>query len=963
MMKSLHKLKDEAGPAAVIVASFVAFFWPAIFSDRCFVSGDALVYSYPMREVAWDMIRGGALPLWTPHILSGYPLLSMTQLGIGYPLTWGYLFLPGHIAEEVYVLAPYLLAPAFIYAYLRTVNCSRLGSLLGGLSFAYGGFMVSSLGQTAMFTNAVMWLPLMLIAIERARTGRFLLCLAGAGAAYAMSVLTGQGQGFLYAGLIALGYGAFLGLTPRDEFITPPEGGGSRLSWFYRLKPLGVGLGGVVIGAGVAAFQIFETMQAQRLSIRSALTYEDFSFWSFTPLMVWQSFINPIYHYNQESTAYVALMAAPFALAAIIAAIRSPRRGLRVCFWLLVAALGLLLMMGDHTPLYRLLYRIPVINLFRHPWRHAFEWTLAVSMLAAFGWDAAARLFTSALSGKDVKTRRQWRNDLIGALLLAGCVVAAGALMWFASYQIRSGQASWPVGLGETAHTLAKLACTLSLLVTVWWGWRKMRPAGGGALLAMVIMLACFWEQYLLASSWWFPQNRPASKFTQVSPPARFLEGRALEAGRIYTSFSPWNSPDIIRCEPHNLPARHGFHDAAGYEPLASKRYCQVFGGCPGFETPIFGEPSDLQILDPRWQGLDLLNVRFVIQPTPRQGWTEKDGARFASADARQFDLAAGSSVIFGGASAEVDTLSLVTVTANSTPLPQGAKVADLIIHTADGRRIEREIKAGVDTAEWAYERPDVKSVIRHSLPRVYARLPAEGFSALRYWTKFDLGGKTAVDSVELKCVAEGVTLTVFKTTLYDSSGDGAFLLSRRLPEHWRKVYDQGDAQIYENPRALPRVWMAAKAEVVSAEESLRRVRGESQQPFNPRETALLELDGKPQPELPQGDFKTPPETRIVNYEPNRLAIETVADKSGVLVASEVNYPGWQATMDGQPAEILTADYLLRGVVVPEGRHRVEMRYTAPAARRGAIISALTLITLAGAVIFGLRKVPQPKLG
>ena len=124
-------LKAEAAPIAVIVAFFIAFFWPAIFSGMCFVSGDALVYSYPMREVAWKMIRDGALPLWTPHILSGYPLLAMTQLGIGYPLTWGYLFLPGHIAEEVYVLAPYLLAPAFIYAYLRTVNCSRLGSLLG----------------------------------------------------------------------------------------------------------------------------------------------------------------------------------------------------------------------------------------------------------------------------------------------------------------------------------------------------------------------------------------------------------------------------------------------------------------------------------------------------------------------------------------------------------------------------------------------------------------------------------------------------------------------------------------------------------------------------------------------------------------------------------------------------------------------------------------------------------------
>src|SRR5262245_66611225 len=100
-------------------------------------------------------------------------------------------------------------------------------------------------------------------------------------------------------------------------------------------------------------------------------------------------------------------MAALFALAAMIAAIRSPQRYLRVYFWLLAAAIGLLMMMGGHTPLYRLLYHIPVINLFRHPWRHAFEWTLGVSMLAAFGWDMAARLFISARAEGGLKA--SWR--------------------------------------------------------------------------------------------------------------------------------------------------------------------------------------------------------------------------------------------------------------------------------------------------------------------------------------------------------------------------------------------------------------------------------------------------------------------------------------------------------------------------------------------------------------------------
>src|SRR5438270_14087666 len=111
---------------AAITLFFICFFPQVIFSDRFIIRGDAYYYSYPLRTVAWRMLRHGTLPLWTPHVLSGYPLLSMAQLGLPYPLTWGSLFLRGPWAEQLYVLAPFLLAPAFTYAYLRQLQRSRL---------------------------------------------------------------------------------------------------------------------------------------------------------------------------------------------------------------------------------------------------------------------------------------------------------------------------------------------------------------------------------------------------------------------------------------------------------------------------------------------------------------------------------------------------------------------------------------------------------------------------------------------------------------------------------------------------------------------------------------------------------------------------------------------------------------------------------------------------------------------
>src|SRR5688572_12009604 len=104
-----------------IALFFALFFARVLLGGRFIITGDAFDYTYPLRTVAWEMIRAGELPIWTPHILSGFPLLA-TQLALGYPLTWGYLFLPPHWAEQIYVLAPYLLTPAFTYAYARQIG-------------------------------------------------------------------------------------------------------------------------------------------------------------------------------------------------------------------------------------------------------------------------------------------------------------------------------------------------------------------------------------------------------------------------------------------------------------------------------------------------------------------------------------------------------------------------------------------------------------------------------------------------------------------------------------------------------------------------------------------------------------------------------------------------------------------------------------------------------------------------
>ncbi len=67
-------------------------------------------------------------------------------------------------------------------------------------------------------------------------------------------------------------------------------------------------------------------------------------------------------------------------------------------------------------------------------------------------------------------------------------------------------------------------------------------------------------------------------------------------------------------------------------------------------------------------------------------------------------------------------TIALLSHTGLSAELEQGAEVARLVITDADGRLIERPIRAGIETAEWAYDRAEVRAVVRHERPEPVAK-------------------------------------------------------------------------------------------------------------------------------------------------------------------------------------------------------------------------------------------------
>ena len=95
---------------------------------------------------------------------------------------------------------------------------------------------------------------------------------------------------------------------------------------------------------------------------------------------------------------------------------------------------------------------------------------------------------------------------------------------------------------------------------------------------------------------------------------------------------------------------------------------------------------------------------------------------------------------------------------------------------------------------------------------------------------------------------------------------------------------------------------------------------------------------------------------RIVSYTPNRIVVEAAVSEPGLLVLSEVWYPGWRATAGGLPLPIVRVEGVLRGVSLDAGQHTVEFRYAPWTVWAGLAVSGLTALLLLAWTVVRLRR-------
>jgi hypothetical protein len=972
---SRAELNRDQLVALLVTLAPLVYFFPAVCGQLVISPDDGVIQNIPLRVAVANLIRAGHLPLWNPSIFCGMPLHGAAQAGVLFPLNWFYLVFNIPQATNLMMLSSYLVAALGAYLFARRSGASIAGSALTSLVWQWSGFLVGQIGHTNIVQTAAL-LPWLLWAIDgygatgKRSHGLFISVVV------ALALFAGHQQTFAYVLMVAVPYALVMAGTAKGRRA------------FYQWS-----LVFVVAGFGLAAVQIVPTLELLRNSLRADASYDFFTSFSmprrflltlFAPYLMGGGdgqlfrapYLGPSFY--AEYNGYVGLLT--IALATVVLILR---RDARTIFWIAVFGGGLLLALGRYAPfgLYHLVYHVPGLNLFRVPARHLMEVQFALAVLAGRGLTALADVRA------EPRTSRWVAAIGAGLFVVTCCVVTIGRPDNF-----KLGREA-PVTLLRAPELFLPVAFAAATTVALWYAARRRRGATI-FLFAVLSMDLVLWGQ---SSGWRIASPKPG--FEQWTEPAivQFLRSREAEkkeAGpyRILTQeyfFDPAapvanaaaSGPWLPSLQP-DMYMMHGVENAAGYEGFGLARYSRLAG-----DMKVWGELTDPErTLRGESREIDLLNVRYLLarstagpndHSTPQSAAypmaTQTYGGQpFGEEDVKGAGLVTGERLSFDVPPVETDRLILLTTLAWSEEVSDREIIADLHLNGSNGETFDFQLRAAEHTAEWAYDRPDIRARIKHQRAPIgfsYEVKETEPkFQAHTYVASFALPRKAVIHGGEITVAsvtgAPHLLLNVSRITL--ANGERAFPLRSKWVQrsgaklvppregdnqpavHWNHLAKIGNVSVFENARALPRAWLATGERVATGEETLSIIRtgkAPDGSPWNPLETALVERStGLPFDPGNKGEQKSWP--TVIRHEPSQLEVKTESAVAGILVVSENYYPGWRAYVDGRMVKILGVNYNQRGVALPAGNHVVTFAYWPLSVLAGFVISALTLLGL-----------------
>lgn len=178
----------------------------------------------------------------------------------------------------------------------------------------------------------------------------------------------------------------------------------------------------------------------------------------------------------------------------------------------------------------------------------------------------------------------------------------------------------------------------------------------------------------------------------------------------------------------------------------------------------------------------------------------------------------------------------------------------------------------------------------------------------------------------------QGAKIRIYQDAVDVAGGDNPFLLGLANVKYlisdgplkdtvnYKEVYKASNI-VYQNKLALPRAFFVSEYKVEQGIDILNHIRDAN---FNPLKTAFLEKEINKKIDIPDSNVYA----KISSFNIHKIEYDVNASGNNFLVLDEIYYPaGWKAYVDGNETEFYKTNYILRGIIVPAGKHKIEMVY------------------------------------
>jgi hypothetical protein len=333
--------------------------------NTALASSDGILFGFPSK------IFSSRFELWNPMVQGGMYVLTDPQ--------YQTLYLPGIVVMKLFsspfgynllLLMHYSIAGFFTYLFLRLLKLNKYSSFIGGLIFMFSGFLSAHKSHHAMVMAAA-YLPVTLYFIENYFLKFDLKSLIFAAMSLAMSVYAGYPAVTVYICIVTIPY-----INYKVFYL---EGKSKFLEITKIILIIYVG------GFFLTTAQTLPVYESLNFLTRSEISYSFFTDYSYKfyllPLMLFPNLYGNNPNFNiTEFAGYVGLLPLFFLLFSFIF---FRKKNSQIYFWFFMVIFSFLLVLGNSTPFYKLMYHVPIYNLFRVPARNWLEVNFAIAVLSA----------------------------------------------------------------------------------------------------------------------------------------------------------------------------------------------------------------------------------------------------------------------------------------------------------------------------------------------------------------------------------------------------------------------------------------------------------------------------------------------------------------------------------------------------------------------------------------------------